>query len=86
MECKICERERPVRKAFKTDWKRGICDECLDDMGYGRRVVGEVFEEVKTDLASKLDRKIERAVQSELPRFIEKLMVESGIEFELVVR
>lgn len=45
-----------------------------------------VFEDVKTDLVSKLDGKIERAVQSELPRFIEKLMVESGIEFELVVR
>ena len=86
MECKICGRERPVRKAFKTDWQRRVCDECLDDMGYGRRVLNGVFEDVKTDLVSKLDGKIERAVQSELPRFIEKLMVESGIEFELVVR
>jgi|GEM_PF-4775005 hypothetical protein len=86
MQCKICERERQVRKYFKTDTKNRICDGCLDDMGYGKSIANEVYSSIESDIISKLNEKVERAVNRELPKLIEKLLVESGMEFELTVK
>lgn len=85
MECQICKRERQVRKYFKTAYDRRICDECLEDMGYGRQIAGQVYSDIETDLIKKLNKKVAAAVDQELPKLIEKLIAESGMEFELKV-
>ena len=85
MECQICKRERQVRKYFKTAYDRRICDECLEDMGYGRQIAGQVYSDIKADMMKRLDKKISATVNQELPKLIEKLIAESGMEFELKV-
>ena len=85
MECQICKRERQVRKYFKTACNRRICDECLEDMGYGSSIAGQVYLDIETDLIKKLNKKVAAAVDQELPKLIEKLIAESGMEFELKV-
>jgi hypothetical protein len=85
MQCKICERERQVRKYFKTAPKKQICDECLEDMGYGHQISGQVYSDVKADMMKRLDKKISATVNQELPKLIEKLMIESDLTFELKV-
>lgn len=85
MQCKICERERQVRKYFKTACDRRICDECLEDMGYGSSIAGQVYSDIETDLIKKLNQRVAAAVDQELPNLIEKLMVENDLTFELKV-
>lgn len=85
MECQICKRERQVRKYFKTAPKRQICDECLEDIGYGSSIAGQVYSDIETDLIKKLNKKVAAAVDQELPKLIEKLMIESDLTFELKV-
>ena len=85
MQCKICGRERPVRKCFKTAYDRRICDECLEDMGYGHQIAGNVYSNIEDELIKKLNTKVVNAVNQELPKLLEKLMVESDLTFELKV-
>lgn len=54
-------------------------------MGYGSSIAGQVYSDIETDLIKKLNKKVVAAVDQELPKLIEKLIAESGIEFELKV-
>jgi len=83
MECKLCGRERPIHKNFKTASRIKICDDCLETFDIADR---NLREEVYNRLTESMNRRISNQVQSELPKVIEDLMIKSDITFELTVR
>jgi hypothetical protein len=54
-------------------------------MGYGKQIAGDVYSDIENDLMRKLNKKVEHAVNQELPKLLEKPMVESDLTFELKV-
>jgi hypothetical protein len=80
--CKICDREKPAAKDFVHAPKQHICDECIELMGYDYQKMGE---RIHQHFMKEFGTRVADEVQRTLPQVIEKLMVESGIEFELKV-
>jgi hypothetical protein len=80
MECKLCEKEQPVNHFHNHKLK--VCNDCIEFMGYDHQKMGErIYHQYKKNL----DKSVKEEVQRTLSSVIEKLMVESGLEFELKV-
>lgn len=81
MFCKICERDHPVDD-FNDGRKMHICDNCLSNMGYDHKRMGEM---IVHHYQKTLDKILTKKVQQALPAVVEKLMVENDLTFELKV-
>lgn len=81
MFCKLCEKERCM-KHFNHAPKQHICDDCIEMMGYDyERIGNRIFHHYMKHMNGTLTSE----VQKTLPSVLEKIMVDSGLTFELKV-
>lgn len=83
MECKICGHERYVGKHFRRHQKARICDGCAESLGFDYLRMAEA---IKENIDCLVGKRIDRSVQAALPGVLEKIVRESELEFELVIK
>ena len=82
MECKLCGREKPVRKSFSMP-RTQICNSCYNVLGYD---AGFVKREIEEKVENSINGQLARIVQQELPKAVMKVLTENNQEIDVNIK